>query len=333
MNVEQFLDELMEQLDGAFADNTLKAYRGDFMHFANWAISNGLDPLPPKACDLAQYIKDMSVFQKSATIRRRIDTLGSLCFFAGFNSPTKTPEVKIALKKMHRTIGRQQKQAHPLTLDLLEQLLKKCGTTLSGRRNELLLRIGYETMRRSSEICSFCFEDLKTLPNGHFALNLRRSKTDQLGDGKLIPISDLLADKITQWKKRIKASEGRILRSIRKDNKTLGYQLSPASVSIILVDLQYRARRRDIPHLSGHSFRVGAALDMLNAGVPLEKIMLRGGWRKETTTLRYLQSWVDNVNPADLQIEECTPVWEVTVSKGYEPNVQGARRSSKGALN
>jgi integrase len=256
----------------------------------------------------------MSECQKSATIRRRIDTIGSICFFAGFDSPSKTPEVKIALKKMHRKIGRQQKQAHSLTLDLLEQLLKKCDSSLAGRRNELLLRIGYETMRRSSEICSFCFEDLKTLPNGHFALNLKRSKTDQLGDGKLIPISDLLATKISKWKSRIGATEGRILRSIRKDNKTLGDKLNPASINIILVDLQYRARRRDLPHLSGHSFRVGAALDMLNAGVPLEKIMLRGGWRKETTTLRYLQSWVDNVNPAELHIEEYTPVWEVTAS-------------------
>ena len=219
---------------------------------------------------------------------------------------------------MHRKIGRQQKQAHPLTLDLLEQLLKKCNSTLAGRRNELLLRIGYETMRRSSEICSFCFEDVKSLPNGQYALNLRRSKTDQLGDGKLIPISDLLATKITQWKKRIRANDGRILRSIRKDQKTVGDKLTPASINNILVDLQYQARRRDLPHLSGHSFRVGAALDMLNAGVPLEKIMLRGGWRKETTTLRYLQSWVDNVNPAELQIEECTPVWEVTGSRSYE---------------
>ena len=324
MDVSLFLDELMAKLEGAFADNTLKAYRGDFKHFANWAISKGLDPLPPKAADLAMYIEEMSLFQKSATIRRRIDTLGSICFFAGFDSPTKTPEVKIALKKMHRKIGRQQKQAHPLTLDLLEELLKKCDTSLSGRRNDLLLRIGYETMRRSTEICSFCFEDLKTLPNGHFALNLRRSKTDQLGDGKLIPISDLLAARITKWKSRIGAKEGRILRSIRKDQKTLGDKLTPASINIILVDLQYRARRRDLPHLSGHSFRVGAALDMLNAGVPLEKIMLRGGWRKETTTLRYLQSWVDNVNPAELQIEECTPVWEVTVMGGPRLNVASA---------
>lgn len=124
MEVKRFLDNLMAQLEGAFAENTLKAYRSDFKHFANWAVSKGLDPLPPKAADLAQYIEDMTAFQKSATIRRRINTLGSICFFAGFKNSTKTPEVKIALKKMHRKIGRQQKQAHPLTLDLLEQLLK-----------------------------------------------------------------------------------------------------------------------------------------------------------------------------------------------------------------
>lgn len=40
------------------------------------------------------------------------------------------------------------------------------------------------------------------------------------------------------------------------------------------------------------SFRVGAALDLLKRGVPLEKIMLRGGWKSETTALRYLRSWV-----------------------------------------
>ena len=77
MDVKLFLDNLMAQLDGAFAENTLKAYRSDFRHFANWAITNGLEPLPPKAEDLATYIADMSEFQKSATIRRRID-IGSL---------------------------------------------------------------------------------------------------------------------------------------------------------------------------------------------------------------------------------------------------------------
>jgi hypothetical protein len=37
--------------------------------------------------------------------------------------------------------------------------------------------------------------------------------------------------------------------------------------------------------------RVGAALDLLERGIPLEKIMLRGGWGTKSTTLRYLRAW------------------------------------------
>jgi hypothetical protein len=40
--------------------------------------------------------------------------------------------------------------------------------------------------------------------------------------------------------------------------------------------------------------RVGAALDLLNKNIPLEKIMLRGGWKSETSAMRYLQSWDDS---------------------------------------
>ena len=44
--------------------------------------------------------------------------------------------------------------------------------------------------------------------------------------------------------------------------------------------------------LSGHSFRVGAALDLLEQGEPLEKIMLRGGWQTDSTAMKYLRNWV-----------------------------------------
>jgi len=45
--------------------------------------------------------------------------------------------------------------------------------------------------------------------------------------------------------------------------------------------------------LGGLQFRVGAALDLLDKNIPLEKIMLRGGWKSETSAMRYLQSWSD----------------------------------------
>ena len=57
--------------------------------------------------------------------------------------------------------------------------------------------------------------------------------------------------------------------------------------------LQNKAGLNQIGELSGHSFRVGAALDLLDKNIPLEKIMLRGGWKSETSAMRYLQSWSD----------------------------------------
>jgi len=50
---------------------------------------------------------------------------------------------------------------------------------------------------------------------------------------------------------------------------------------------------KDIGDLSGHSFRVDAAVDLLDKGVPLERIMLRGGWKSDNTALRYRRNWDD----------------------------------------
>ena len=69
--------------------------------------------------------------------------------------------------------------------------------------------------------------------------------------------------------------------------------MNPASINQILKRLQQQANLDQIQELSGHSFRVGAALDMLDQGIPLERIMLRGGWKSETTALRYLRNWND----------------------------------------
>jgi len=56
-------------------------------------------------------------------------------------------------------------------------------------------------------------------------------------------------------------------------------KLHPASISTILKALQKDLNMdSDEQTLSGHSFKVSAALDMLEQGKPLEKIMLRGRW-------------------------------------------------------
>ena len=147
-------------------------------------------------------------------------------------------------------------------------------------------------MRRRSEICQFKFEDLQHFGNHKHALLLRHSKTDQYNEGKVIPISGELSEMISSWSLEIDQDSGYILRSFKR-NLSTNLSLTPASINHILKSLQKQADLNQIGELSGHSFRVGAALDLLDKNIPLEKIMLRGGWKSETSAMRYLQSWSD----------------------------------------
>lgn len=184
------IDELFVRFDGAFSENTLRAYRSDFQQYESWCATKRQRSIPATAELIAEYVDFMATENKSATIRRRINSLGTIFKLSKNPDPTKEPEVVLALKRMHRRIGRQQKQATPLTKDILGQLLEQCDDGTRGLRDQVLLRLGYETMRRRSELCNFEFEDLTPVPGRGHALKLMRSKTDQEGETTLIPISD-----------------------------------------------------------------------------------------------------------------------------------------------
>ena len=284
------IDDIFAKFDGAFAKNTIRAYRSDFIQYQAWCSDNKLDPIPASADTLAMYVDYLSEKNKSATIRRRINSLGTVLKLSKNHDPTKDPEVILALKRMHRKIGRSQEQAAPLTKTLLNQLLNSCDNSIMGIRNQVLLRLGYETMRRRSELCAFRFEDIDQAPNGKPIIRLNFSKTDQYGAGKVIPISEELLELIDKWR-GIVGNQGYILRSINRHGH-IGNNLNPASISTILKTLQEGLKSGPKEQLlSGHSFRVGAALDLLEQGEPLERIMLRGGWQTDSTAMKYLRNW------------------------------------------
>jgi integrase len=284
------IEDIFDKFDGAFAKNTIRAYRSDFVQYQNWCLQNKLDAIPASADTTAMYVDYLSENNKSATIRRRINSLGTVLKLSKNHDPTKQPEVILALKRMHRKIGRAQEQATPLTKSLLNQLLNNCYNSTMGIRNQVLLRLGYETMRRRSELCAFKFEDIDYAPNGKPIIRLNFSKTDQYGAGKVLPISEELLCILGKWQ-GIVGCKGYILRSINKHGH-IGDSLNPASVSTILKTLQEGLKTGSNQQpLSGHSFRVGAALDLLEQGEPLEKIMLRGGWQSDSTAMKYLRNW------------------------------------------
>ena len=158
------IDDILAKFDGAFAKNTIRAYRSDFIQYQTWCSHNNIDSIPATAEAMAQYVDYLATIRKSATIRRRINSLGTVLKLSKHYNPTNQPEVILAIKRMHRKIGRAQQQATPLTKPLLNQLLSNCDNSVRGLRNQVLLRLGYETMRRRSELCAFKFEDICQAP-------------------------------------------------------------------------------------------------------------------------------------------------------------------------
>ena len=109
--------------------------------------------------------------------------------------------------------------------------------------------------------------------------------------GKILPIRQELFDLLENWRSMI-SDKGYILRSINRHGH-FGNNLHPASVSTLLQGLQKDLKMgSDEQPLSGHSFRVGAALDLLEQGEPIERIMLRGGGQTDSTAMSYLRNWI-----------------------------------------
>ena len=278
------IDEIFEKFDGAFAENTIRAYRSDFEQYSKWCVGKNLKPIPASADSLAMYVGELSLTCKSATIRRRVNSLGTIFKLSRNPDPSKDPEVILALKRMHRRIGRHQKQAPPLTRDHLKQLLANCTSDLRGLRNKVLLQLGYETMRRRSELCAFEFEDIDATNKSQPLIILRKSKTDQEAIGLKIPISRMLYELLLAWQRTVGIT-GPILRCVDRHGN-VGRALNSGPISTILNHLALTGSdASNRISYSGHSFRVGRAVDLLNEGIPLEKIMLIGGWRSQAYVL------------------------------------------------
>ena len=50
-----------------------------------------------------------------------------------------------------------------------------------------------------------------------------------------------------------------------------------------------------IEQISGHSLRVGHAQDMVNSGESMSMIMIKGGWSKTDTVMRYVEHIIYSV--------------------------------------
>jgi integrase len=138
-------------------------------------------------------------------------------------------------------------------------------------------------------------DDLVAAPHAdgmRYSILLRKSKVDQEARGRYLPLRAQTMFAIEQWINAAKLSEGPILRSIDRGEK-IGSTLGSGQINRIYKQLARQAGLDSdlITRISGHSFRVGAAQDLLASGASMPTIMQRGGWSKSDTVMRYLEQF------------------------------------------
>jgi hypothetical protein len=79
----------------------------DFAKFIAFCDLHNQSALPANAAMTAHFIRHISTSgRSSASIRRAVVAISAIHLFNGFTDPTKGPDVRIAMKCMHRTLGR-----------------------------------------------------------------------------------------------------------------------------------------------------------------------------------------------------------------------------------
>ncbi len=153
-----------------------------------------------------------------------------------------------------------------------------------------MLLVAYDSMRRRSELTSLRVEDIEWLADDGATILLRKSKTDQHGSGKWIHLSAETTHALHQWLSTTKVNEGLIFRGVRSSG-AITDGLCESRISRIYKALARKAGLSEtlVQSISGHSMRVGGAQDLLNVGASLPQIMVKGGWAKTDTVMRYVE--------------------------------------------
>ncbi len=284
------LHDILNMISDAYAANTIRAYKADFEELIVFCNENKLSALPAKPATVAKFINEIANTKiTSASIRRKLVSIATIHRWANLIDPTKSPEAKLAVRKMHRKLGRLCAQAEPINKERLKLMLISTENNLRGKRDRALLMLAYETMRRRSEISSLLISDIRETKNGASIL-LRKSKTDQERLGTWLQISTKTNTLINQWIKSANIKDGKILRGLKiNDQVTNG--LTGAQIGRIFKRLAIKSGidSSSVRNISGHSIRIGAAQDLLISGATLPQIMAKGGWTKVDTVMRYVE--------------------------------------------
>lgn len=274
-------------LRASLSDSTKRAYGGDLAHYIAWG---GTIPAGPEL--VARYLAHHGERLSPFTLARRLVAIGKAHEAGGSPNPCDSELARATLRGIRRVHGMAQRRVDPMLREDLVAVMDALPPTLKGARDRALMLVGFSGAFRRSELVSLRADDVRFVPEG-MTVRLRRSKTDQSGEGRDIGIPFARSracpvKALRDWLDRGAITCGPIFRGVSKGGRVHASALTSQSVALIVK--HYAASvGLDPARVSGHSLRAGLITSAAKLGVSTYKIRQQSGHASDAMLARYIR--------------------------------------------
>jgi len=297
-DIKALQDETLLNLQNSKANNTVRAYKSDFKDFGLFCAQNGFKSLPSEPKIVSLYLTYLSTKNvKMSTLKRRLVSIGVIHKLKGQYLDTKHPIIIENIMGIKRRKGSIQNGKKPLLINNLKLIInvidQEKNEKIKKLRDRSIILIGFSGGFRRNEIVSLNYEDLDFVEEG-LKINLRRSKTDQFGEGSVkgLPYFEnsqyCPVVSLRKWIEISKINSGPLFRRFIKGSKLSDKRLSDQTVALLIKDY-LKIAGIESRNYSGHSLRSGFATSAAKSGAEERSIMAMTGHKSTEMVRRYIK--------------------------------------------
>ena len=297
-DIKALQEETLLNLQSSKANNTVRAYKSDFADFKLFCVQNGFKSLPSEPKIVSLYLTHLSTKNiKMSTLKRRLVSIGVIHRLKGHYLDSKHPSIIENIMGIKRRKGSIQIGKKPLLINNLKQIINVINQDKNEKINKLrdksIILIGFSGGFRRNELVSLDYEDLDFVSEG-LKINLKRSKTDQFGEGLLKGLPYFNNPKycpvltLKKWIEVSNINSGPLFRRFSKGSKLTNNRLTDQTVAL-LIKKYLKLAGIENKNYSGHSLRSGFATSAAESGAEERNIMAMTGHKSPEMVRRYIK--------------------------------------------
>lgn len=307
-------ESVLDLIERATAEETARAYAGDWRRFEVWCEMEGRTALPATAETFAAYVGSLAEDEKApSTIDRAMGVIRAAHRAAGFDNQPPREAAQKALKGYRKNWsdgGGRVRKATPAVLTAIRAMVDTCDTgTATGVRDRAVILLGFALMARRSELSALDIADIGPDEEDGIEVLIRKSKTDQEAKGTEVAVlwgshrETCPIRAIRAWigvLAEAGITEGALFRPVDRHGRIGGTPLASGrrtdrltghSVSEIIRSAARRAKLPEPDKYTGHSMRSGAPTSAYAAGAPVSAIAEVGRWSpRSPVVLGYIRA-------------------------------------------